>query len=72
MAISYFGITLSVIRKIKLKFSSLQTSNGVATTPAEKAEVLNNTFQSVFMTEDLSSLPTLPVSTHPSLPEITE
>ena len=27
-------------------------------------------FQSVFITEDLSSLPTLPVATHPSLPEI--
>ena len=42
----------------------------MVTTPAEKAEVLNNTFKSVFTTEDSSLLPTLPPSTYPSLPEI--
>ena len=57
-------------KKDQAGISSLQTTNGVATTPTEKAEVLNNTFQSVFTTEDLSSLPTLPVSTHPPLPEV--
>ena len=57
-------------KKDQTGISSLQTANGVATTPAEKAEVLNNAFHSVFTTEDLSSLPTMPVSTHPSLPEI--
>ena len=54
-------------KKDQTRISSLKTTNGVATTPAEKAEVLNNAFHSVFTT---SSLPTLPVSTHPSLPEI--
>ena len=41
-------------KKDQAGISSLQTTNGVATTPTEKAEVLNNTFQSVFTTEDLS------------------
>jgi len=58
-------------RKDQTGISSLQTSNGVATTPAEKAEVLNNTFKSVFTSEDLGPLPTLPESTYPTLPEIT-
>ena len=57
-------------KKDQAGISSLQTTNGVATTPTEKARVLNNTFQSVFTTEDLSSFPTLPVTTHPPLPEI--
>ena len=47
-------------KKDQTGISSLQTANGVATTPAEKAEVLNNAFHSVFTTEDLSSLPTYP------------
>ena len=71
MAISHFGIISSLERKKEQTgISSLQTTNRVATTPAEKAEVLNNAFHSVFTTEDLSSLPTMPVATHPSLPEI--
>ena len=57
-------------KKNEAGISSLQTSNEVATIPAKKPKVLNNAFQSVFITEDLSSLPTLPVATHPSLPEI--
>ncbi|XP_065918884.1 uncharacterized protein [Dysidea avara] len=57
-------------KKDQTGISSLQTTDGVATTPAEKAEVLNNTFKSVFTTEDLSSVPALPESTYPPLPEI--
>ena len=57
-------------KKDQAGISSLQTTDGVVTTPAGKAEVLNNTFKSVFTTEDLSSTPTLPVSPFPSLPEI--
>ena len=57
-------------KKDQAGISSLQTTNGVVTTPAEKAEVLNDAFQSVFTTEDQSSLPTLPVSMHPPLSEI--
>ena len=72
MATSRFGITSSLTRKIKLELVQfiIQTTNGVATTPTKKAEILNNVFQSVFISEDLSSMPTLPVSTHPSLPQI--
>jgi len=36
----------------------------------EKAEVLNNTFKSVFTSQDSSPLPTLPTSIYPSLPDI--
>ena len=56
-------------KKDQAGISSLQIAKGVATTPAEKTEVLNNAFQSVFTTVDLSSLPMLQVSTHPSLPK---
>ena len=54
-------------KKEQTGISSLQTTNRVATTPAEKAEVLNNAFHSVFTIEDLSSLPTMPVSTQSSI-----
>ena len=57
-------------KKDQAGISSLQTPDGVATTPLEKAEVLNNTFKSVFTSHNSSPLPTLPISTYPSLPEI--
>ena len=40
-------------KKNQAGISSLQTFNGVATTSAEMAKVLNNVFQSAFTTEDL-------------------
>jgi len=39
--------------------------------PTNKAEILNNTFQSVFTVEGKTSLPALPGSAHPSIEEIT-
>ena len=45
--------------------------DGVASTPAEKAEVLNDTFKFAFITDDSSSLSTIPALTYPSLLEIT-
>ena len=46
MATSCFGITSSLTRKIKLELVQfiIQTTNGVATTPTKKAEILNNVF----------------------------
>ena len=52
-------------KKDQTTISSLQTPDGIA--PLEKA---NNTFKSVFTSQDSSPLPTLPTSTYPSLPEI--
>ena len=58
------------IKSRKKHLSSLQTPDGVATTPLEKAEVLNNIFKSVFTSHNSSPLPTLLTSTYPPLPEI--
>ena len=57
-------------KKDQAGISSLQTPDRVATTPLEKAKVLNNTFKSVFTSHDSSPIPTLPTSTYLSLPEI--
>jgi len=57
-------------KKDQTGIGSLQTSDGVATTATEKAEVLNNTVKSVSTTEDLGPQPALPESTYPTLPEI--
>ena len=48
----------------------MQTPDGIATTPLEKAEALNDTFKSVFTPHDSSPLPTMPTSTYPSLPKV--
>ena len=61
---------IKVYKKDQAGICSLHTTNTVATTPNKKAKVLNNAFQFVFTTDDQSSLPTLPVSTHSSLSEI--
>ena len=64
------AIYIKSCKKDQAGISSLQTPDGIAATPLEKAEALNNTFKSVFTPHDFSPLPTMPTSTYPTLPEI--
>ena len=54
-----FWIFIKSLRHSSTGVLSLNTINGTATSSFDKADALNNQFQSVFNKEDCSNLPTL-------------
>lgn len=64
-----FWSYIKSLRQSSTGVSPLNTADGVATTAAEKANTLNNKFQSIFTKEDSANLPFVNTSA-PSMPPI--
>ncbi len=58
------------LRQSSTGVSALNTANGIATTALEKANALNNKFQSIFTNEDCQNLPSVDNGTVPQMPTI--
>ena len=58
-------------RQDKVGIGNLNAADGIAVIlPDEKAQLLNDQFESVFTSEDLQNLPSKENSPHSSMPEI--